>query len=163
MKAIAFTLSHLHSRTGWQNRGQKRFHSIFLPRCIVRARLSTNASTNSSIDIFKSDATPHIVSSVGDLVPLSHLDQVGASTPVFRAKTEYENSKNFSLVVVDELDNNTIVYYKALTLKSIVACLQIQRYPWITPSNRNAQQHSQFFGYRQSRNGISETAKQHPH
>lgn len=97
---------------------------------IVRRRRSSKASTNSSSDISKSAATPRIVSSVGDLVPFSHLDQVGASTPVLWTKAEYESSKKFSLAVVDELDKSIIdSIYRCLTLKSILPCLRTIRHP----------------------------------
>ena len=97
---------------------------------IVRRRRSSKASTKSSSDISKSAATPRKVSSVGDLVPFSHLDQVGASTPVLWTKAEYESSRKFSLSVVDELDKSTTnSIYRCLTLKSILPCLRTIRQP----------------------------------
>ena len=78
--------------------------------------------------MLKSRATPRRVSNVGDLVPLSHLDHVGASTPVISAKAEYESCKKFSLAAIDELDNNTIQSIcNALTPELIVTCLLRQR------------------------------------
>ncbi len=101
---------------------------FYLLCAIVQLRRSSKASTNSTSDIFNADATARIVSNVGDLVPFSHLDQVGASTPVISAKTEYESFENFPLAPVDELDNTTIqLSYNGLTPKSIVAGLQRQR------------------------------------
>ncbi len=109
-------------------RDEHSLGQFYLLWAIVQLRRSSKASTNSTSDIFNADATVRIVSNVGDLVPFSHLDQVGASTPVISAKTEYESCENFPFAPVDELDNTIIqLDYNGSTPKSIVAGLQRQR------------------------------------
>lgn len=97
--------------------------------CIVRDRLSSKTSTNSIKGIPKSNASLRNVSKVGDLVPLSHFDQVAISTSVSSDKTESVNLKKVSLFIFDFLVKTVIMLGKLLTFQSIIAYLQTTKHP----------------------------------
>lgn len=65
--------------------------------CIVRDRLSSNASNSSTNGISKRPATLRKASRVGEVSPLNHLDQTLISTPVSVLNALYERFKNLSL------------------------------------------------------------------
>ncbi len=87
-----------------------------LDRCIVIERLSSKASINSKKGIFKSLAILRKVSSVGDIPPLNHFDQLLICIPVRCLKSLYESCKNFSLLV----DSQVYILFTA-----ILACVTI--------------------------------------
>ncbi len=81
--------------------------SISLERCIVRDRRSSKTSINSRRGISRSLAILRKVSSVGDIVPLNHFDQLLICIPVRCLKSLYESCKNFSLLV----DSHTYISF----------------------------------------------------
>ncbi|WP_009630535.1 hypothetical protein [Synechocystis sp. PCC 7509] len=83
-------------------------------RCMVIERLSSKASINSKKGIFKSFAILRKVSSVGDIPPLNHLDQLLICIPVRCLRSLYESCKNFSLLT----DSHTYIW-----LTAILACV----------------------------------------
>lgn len=85
-------------------------------RCMVRERRSSKASINSKKGIFKSFAILRRVSSVGDIPPLNHLDQLLICIPVRCLKSLYESCKNFSLLT----DSHTYISFTA-----ILACVTV--------------------------------------
>lgn len=97
--------------------------------CIVRDRRSSKTSINSIKGISKSSASLRNVSKVGDLVPLSHLDQVAISTSVSSDRTESVNFKKVSLSIFDFLVKTVIMLDKLLTFQSIIAYLQTTKHP----------------------------------
>ena len=74
---------------------------------MVRDRRSSKASINSRRGISRSLAILRKVSSVGDIVPLNHFDQLLICIPVRCLKSLYESCKNFSLLV----DSHTYISF----------------------------------------------------
>lgn len=87
---------------------------------IVRDRRSSNASISSKNGIFRSAAILRKVSRVGDIPPLNHLDQTEGSISVSRQSFEYDNFKNSSFDIVDEIVLIPIYFSHLLMYNSIV-------------------------------------------
>ena len=107
--------------------------------CIVRDRLSSNASNSSLNGIFNAIATFLKVSKVGDISPLNHLDQLLLATPVAVFNSMYESFKNFSLfdksqtymmlLLVDSLIYGTILIISQTTKHLFHQVLVVNRSP----------------------------------
>lgn len=102
--------------------------SVSLERCIVRDRRSSKASINSRRGIFSWLAILRKVSSVGDIPPLNHLDQLLICMPVRCLKSLYESCKNFSLLVTSHTYisfTTTLVYVTVFANKCVMLLTNI--------------------------------------